>query len=208
VSQVCELWGTDAGLELGEVSDFCFFLNGELTVDRPNVPVAENQPETVQALQEGNVYRFSYSEQARERWRTDPYWCFDGQLVVRNGKLCDTYWSFGACGESRIVEPSEGTLTFVCNLNDVREIQEYEKRHYMEADVFDLTHHHGHRKRFVVRKGAEPSAERILFEIGAKEFDTLRQMEAAVCSAGRTLVQLGELRARVTTGDLSKKPWW
>jgi hypothetical protein len=159
------------------------------------------------ALRDADVYRFSYSEESRQRWRTDPHWCFDGQLVVRDGRLCDTYWGFDA-GDPRIVKPSEGTLTYVCNLGEVRDIQEHETRWYDAADIFNLTHHHGYRKRFVVKKDAVPSFQRMLEEVAIREREVRERMESAVRSAASDLLQLGGLRAKLEAGDMTRKPWW
>jgi hypothetical protein len=158
-------------------------------------------------LKEGDVYRFHYSEAASQRWRTDPLWCFDGQVVVRKGRLCDTYWGFDA-SEPRIVTPSEGEMVFVCNLGDVRYVKHYETRQYDGGDVFNLSHQHGCYKLFAVRKDAQPSANRMLMEIRIKEDAVRQEMESTVRHAAFTLVQLGEMRARIEAGDLSKTPWW
>lgn len=162
-------------------------------------------------LNEGDVFTFSYSQAERDKaaqgWAGSLHHCFDGQLVVRNGKLCDTFWGFEA-SEPRIVRPDQGELTFVCNLNDVREIREYETRQYDAADVFNLTHHHGHHKRFAVRKNATTSGTRMLEEIRMKRSVTEDEMKRAVASAASTLFMLGELQARIEAGDLSKHPWW
>ncbi len=158
-------------------------------------------------LREGDVFRFTYSDTECAKSTADLRWCVDGQVVVRDGRLCDTYWGFDA-SEPRIVRPDQGTLMFVCNLNDVREIKDYEARHYDEADVFNLTHHHGYRKRFVVRKDAQPSAERMLREIDAKAEAVRKDLESATRSALWDYRRLGELRARIESGDISQKPWW
>jgi hypothetical protein len=176
---------------------------------RKDKSVSEKQGTTESVeLREGDVYRFRYSEAERTRWRTDPYWCFDGQLVVQNGVLVDTYWGFDGFSDRRVVKPHEGELIFVCNLNDVRDIKEYEVRHFDESDIFNLTHHAGHRKRFVVKKDAAVSSERMLDEVRKKERAVREEMELACRSAASDLVRLGELRARIEAGDLSRKPWW
>lgn len=167
--------------------------------------------ETAIELREGDVYRFSYSQAEREKaaqgWAGSLSHCFDGQVVVRNGRLCDTFWGFDA-GEPRIVKPEQGELTFVCNLNDVRDVREYETLQYAESDVFNLTHHHGHHKRFAVPKDAKPSAARMLDEVRRKRHAVEDEMRRAVQSGAAELFQLGELQSRLEAGDLSKTPWW
>jgi len=165
--------------------------------------------EIKQAFNEGDVFRFAYSDAERERRGRDgrdPNWCFDGQVIVRNGRLCDTYWSESI--DPRTVTPEEGALTFVCNLAEVVDIQSYEVIHYDEADVMDLTSHRGHRQRFVVRKGTQTSVKRMLAEVTKKEHALIAEMESSVRLCGHTLAQLGGLRARLETGDASLRPWW
>lgn len=153
-------------------------------------------------LREGDVFRFSYSEAERAK-RFEPHHCFDGQVVVRGGKLCDTYWGFDG-NEPRIVTPEQGELRFLCNLGDVRDIRPHEERHYAPEDVFNLSYQHGCYKRYVVNKGAAPNAERMLKEIAEKMHDTERQIQ----SACRSLMELAVVKSRIEAGDLSRKPWW
>lgn len=153
-------------------------------------------------LKEGDVYRFRYSDEVRKQWRTDPNWCFDGQLEVKNGKLVDTYWR--SSGDARVVKLTEGAFVFVCNLNDVREIRESETLQYDEADVFNLSYQHGCYRRFVVRKDAKPSAERMLEEVRKKQAEVRAEIDYAI----RTLGDLDVMRHQLESGDLSRKPWW
>lgn len=156
---------------------------------------------------EGDVFRFSYSQAERDKaaqgWAGSLNHCFDGQVVCRDGKLCDTYWGFDA-GEPRIVTPAHGELTFVCNLADVRDIREYETRWYDAADVFNLSYNHGCHKRFVVKKDAQPSAARMIEETRKKEAEIRHNIEHGM----RTLCDLAVLRHKLETGDVSSKPWW
>ena len=161
-------------------------------------------------FREGDVYRFAYSEAERERankgWSGSLHHCFDGTVVVRGGKLVDTYWDNS--NQGRVVTPEQGTLTFVCNLNDVRQVKEYETLQYDGADVFDLRYNHGCIKRWMVRKDAVPSKERMLAEVHKKRAAEEEKMALAIRSTMNTLFQLGELQARLEAGDLSRKPWW
>lgn len=161
----------------------------------------------VQALTEGDVYNFTYSDAERARTRMDLNWCFDGQVVVRNGRLCDTYWGFNS-GESRIVTPEQGTLTFVCNLNDVIEIQHYQTRRYDDADVFNLSHQHGCHKLFVRRKDAQPSATKMLAQIDDRMREVRHEAERAVRSALCDIELLTAQRAKVEAGNLEVHLGW
>lgn len=172
------------------------------------VSVSVHAPKLPHAIREGDVFRFSYSEAERKKaGGYDLNWAFDGKVVMRDGKLCDTYWGYSN-GDPRIVRPDQGELTFICNLNDVRDVREYETLQYDEADSFNLSYNHGCNKRFVVRKDAKPSAARMLDEVRKKEHAVRQEMESAVRHGATTLVQLGEMRAQLEVGDLSKTPWW
>ena len=161
-------------------------------------------------LREGNVYRFSYSEAEREKankgWSGSLHHCFDGTVVVRNGRLVDTYWD--SSNQGRVVTPEQGTLTFVCNLNEVRKVAEYETLQYDEADVFDLRYNHGCIKGWMVRNDAKPSAKRMLDEVRKKLNAVEKELQRAVNSAATDMFMLGELQARLESGDMSRKPWW
>lgn len=158
-------------------------------------------------LREGDVYHWRYTDARLKRFTLggDPYWCTDQQAVVRDGKLLDTYWSFGRCGDSRVIDPADVDLTFVCNINDVREVRhESETKPYGESDVFNLSYQHGCYKKFAVRKGAERSADRMLREIAAK----VEALNSDITFAKRNLEHLAEMRAQVEAGDLSPSIWW
>ncbi len=160
---------------------------------------------TLPRLNEGDVFHFRYSQAEWKRANGhDLNWCFDGQVVFRKGQLCDTYWGYDSFSEQRIVKPEQGELTFICNLAEVEPIREYETLHYAEADVFNLSYNHGCHRKFVIRKGAQPSAERMLEAVRAKEAETRREIESSV----RTMGDLAVLRHRLESGDVSRKPWW
>ena len=161
-------------------------------------------------LTEGDVYRFRYSQTERDKtaqgWAGSLDHCFDGTVVVRDGKLVDTYWDNS--NQGRVVTPEQGTLTYVCNLGEVRQVKEYETLQFDEADVFDLRYNHGCIKRWMVRRDAKPSAKRMLEEVRKKRSAVEKELDSAINHAASTLFQLGELQARLEAGDLSRKPWW
>ena len=105
--------------------------------------------ETTIEPKDGDVYRFSYNElawvRAKKYGHGDLHWCFDGQLVFRDGLFCDTYWGLswrGTDGRHFTVAEAmtSGTLSRVCNLNDVEKIREDEYPLYAEGDAFNLSH--------------------------------------------------------------------
>lgn len=118
-------------------------------------------------MKSGDVYRFTWKDQARPG--QDPYWCFDGQLVAvpHNGGLLlvDTYWGFGEVGgetgKTFTLERAFeiGNLEFVCNLGDLEPAQRHEVRYYDEADLFDLSYQHRCYFKLMKRKGAKKSRE-------------------------------------------------
>lgn len=124
-------------------------------------------------LKLNDVYRFVYNQEILEKTH-DPYWCFDGQLVVKQDKngniyLEDTYWSFydkenntfKNMGYSKRFSLEEllkqGQLFYKCNLDNVEIISEYDTKYYADEDIFDLSYQHGCKKLFVKRKGAQKS---------------------------------------------------
>lgn len=117
-------------------------------------------------LRVNDVYQFQYHQEIREKL-VNPYWCFDGQLVVRqNSKgekyLEDTYWNTGNNRRFTLEEALEqGTLRFICNLDEVESITKYEFENYYDAeDTFDLSHQHGHYPAYFKKKGAKISIKR------------------------------------------------
>jgi hypothetical protein len=173
-----------------------------------SVSVSVHAPKLPHDAKEGDVFRFSYSQAEREKaaqgWAGSLNHCFDGQVVYRKGQYVDTYWSFGECGDGRVVRPDQGELTFVVNLADVEPIRSYEALHYDEADVFDLSYQHGCYKKLMIRKGAQPSAARMIIEVRKKE----ASLRAEIEFAQRNLCDLAVLRHRLESGDVSRKPWW
>lgn len=180
-------------------------------------------------FKEGDVFRFRYSEEARQRAKNglghgDLHWCFDGQLIFNGQVLLDTYWiSCKYEGSRRVsfqltawdsvrqmsVEKAEadGTLTFVCNLNDCEPIDQGEFPLYAGGDAFDLTHQHGCYKFFLRRKGAMPDAGKVRAEIDRQlekrreEMEyARRRFEAAHKDAMRLCAELteGKVVTRVT----------
>lgn len=165
---------------------------------------------------EGDVFTFRYSSEAIEKARTgfgrgDLSWCFDGQLIVdHHGRLVDTYWGTGdgRVFENRAAAESQGTLTFVCNLADVDVVPEYKTRRFDPADVFDLTSHKVHRKKFCVRKGAVPNQAVMLAAIDAKLVRVADEFDTATRRAKWDTENLKKQRQAVADGDLSQELGW
>jgi hypothetical protein len=160
-------------------------------------------------MREGDVFRFHYSAQSWERAKHgfgDLNWCFDGQLFYERGMLHDTYWGFRVHNDSgRRFTPAEaeaqGTLTFVCNLNDVRDVPEHQWIQYDEADRFDLRHQNGCYKRFVVKKGANRSVEVRLQVLRERVAAAQRAVESAQRNAYFIVERCTEQRLRLEAGE-------
>lgn len=119
-----------------------------------------------------DVYRFCYNDEWKRKI-FDPNWCFDGQLIVkeRNGKLYleDTYWNSGENKTFTLEETLEkGTLTFICNLDDVVECRECDTQYYADEDVFDLSYQHYCYEKYYIKKDAKRSAEKMKYVLNDK----------------------------------------
>ena len=126
-------------------------------------------------VKEHDVFLFRYSDEYRESHnKVDLNWCFDGKLIAHDydGKimLVDTYW--GVASESRRFTVEEalekGELHFLCNLDDVETIKEYEICYYGRENVINLSSQHGCRERYVVKKNAKRSKDSMVNHIKEK----------------------------------------
>lgn len=165
-------------------------------------------------VREGDVFRFSYSDAYRQKANGhDLHWCFDGQLIVQaNGRLVDTYWgSPGVDGRQWATfadAERDGTLTFVCNLHDVDVVEEYITRAYAAEDVFNLTSHHGYRRKFAIRRGAIPVQALMLQRIDARIQEIQENAKCVARAAEFDVEWWTKERAKVEAGDISVKLSW
>lgn len=160
---------------------------------------------------EGDVFRFSYSPESWEQARRglghgDLHWCFDGQLIYRDGLLCDTYWGLTWGGDNgrhfTLAEAqARGTLTFMCNLQDVEKIPDYDFGLYVDGDAFNLSHQHGCYKYFVKRKGAKKSVELMLAALDAKVTAAKDAIERAARHLEFAVETRDRLRPRIEAGE-------
>ena len=132
-------------------------------------------------LKLNDVYKFNYNI-IWSRKIFEPYWCFDGQLIVRkrNGKLYleDTYWFSGENRTFTLEEALEkGNLTFVCNLDDVKECRECDIQYYDDKDIFNLSYQKGCYKKYCIRKGAKRSADKMKTVLNEKIAESKRKIE-------------------------------
>lgn len=150
-----------------------------------------------------DVFRFQYHVVEGER---DRYWCFDGKLIARPDgdgiRLVDTYWTSGD-GRSFTPEEAEkrGVLTFVCNLDEVEAVEEYEVPNYAPENIFNLSYQHGCYKRFVKRKGAAHSRDAMLKHLGEQMEKAKRDLNSAAWSIERIARDIERVR---TATDLER----
>lgn len=159
---------------------------------------------------DGDVFRFSYSaeswEQAKRGICGDLNWCFDGQLVYCDGLLCDTYWGLNWRGDNgryfKLADAlAKGILTYVCNLNDVEPIRDYEYELYAEGDAFNLSYQHGCYKHFVKRKGAKKDKSLMLAKLHAKVTDARKAIESASRDLEYAVERREQLTPRIEAGE-------
>lgn len=113
-------------------------------------------------LKEGDVYKWYYKNDAEYRRNNSStaYWCMDNRCVVKNGELVDTYWEgvnslLRTSSNSTILDPEKVDLEFICNLNDIEFIKEYQIEDYDK--IYNLSHQKGCYKVFAIDKDAEVS---------------------------------------------------
>lgn len=111
-----------------------------------------------------DVYSFRYKpEYLKEKQISEPYWCFDGQLIVIQRKyglvLEDTYWSSDNKKFTLEEALKIGELTFKCNLDDVEKISKNDLKYYDEKDIIDLSYQHHCYDNYAKKKGAEKNKD-------------------------------------------------
>lgn len=153
---------------------------------------------------ENDVFNFRYKpEEAKKRF--EPYHCFDGTLVVKkysDGKifLVDTYWG-GA--DSRTFTPEQaieqGDITFLCNLDEMVDIKEWETLYYDDADIVKMYIHKGYRNRYLIKKGTQRSQAKMLQSIKQK----IEDEHSNIRSAEYSLKQHKETLKKIEAGDTS-----
>lgn len=156
-------------------------------------------------LKLNDYYTFRYNEIETKRI-FEPYHCFDGKLIVKENHkkeliLVDTYW-LSSDNRTFTLERAlnEGTLEFVCNLDDIEEIKQYELIYYADEDLFNLSYQHGCYKRYAKRKGALRSREKMLRIIKER----ISEAEYKLRSAQSSIEQLNKVYKEVEDGDINK----
>ena len=148
-------------------------------------------------LKLNDVYRFCYNKIWIEKIFM-PDHCFDRQLIVRGDEnglyLRDTYWGSGE-GKSFTLEEAlkKGILTFVCNLDDVEEIKEYDTQYYADGDIFDLSSQHHCYRKFYIKKGVSRLSEKMKAVLNEKITKSKHEIEWETFQIKRNEEKLQEL---------------
>jgi hypothetical protein len=176
------------------------------------IPTCDNTGLATVQFKVNDVFSFRYNEEETKK-RFEPYHCFDGQFIVKqreNGELylMDTYWASKYDGfkhwsdyKWKTIEDAQkqGTLTFICNLDEVEEIQEHDLQYYADEDLFNLSYQHGCCKFYVKRKGAKRSIDKMLQSIRQK----IEDEHSKIRSAENSLKWLNETLKKIEAGDTS-----
>lgn len=160
--------------------------------------------EVVMNIKEGDVFDFRYKENVVGNI-FDPYHCFDGILVARKRLnelwLIDTYWSDSENNRRFSLEKAlhEGDIKFLCNINEMVGIKEYEKVYFNDEDIVELRIHSGYRTLLLIKKGTPRSQLKMIQSINKNIEDAKRRIR----SAESEIERLEENMKKVTNGDTS-----
>jgi len=89
-------------------------------------------------LKIGDIYRWEWKIIPQGM---DPYWCLSRIAIVdTSGKLRDTYWY---SSNNKVLNPSEVDLTFLANMDALKEGRLDAYEHYLESDIVDIRHPNG-----------------------------------------------------------------
>jgi hypothetical protein len=158
--------------------------------------------ETIEAMREGDIFRWRYNEPKDEDRSWGSYHCCSGFAVVRNGRLCDTYWSTGNDGRSFGAEDlPKLDLTRLGNFAELNKSRESEADYYDDADIINLNHANSSRGNFYLRRGAQRSVAKMLQAARNKLEDAESDMRIAASRAER----LREAIARIEAGDTGSR---
>ena len=125
-------------------------------------------------LKVGDHFRWQYDE-TREG---ASYWC-KSQMCVWDGRsFKDLFWSMGTGSESYTLPEDCVLLSFMGNINDYEECNEYQLKYYDDIDILNRCHSN-HSKGwggcFFIKKGAQRSREKIkqglLYKLEESEYN-------------------------------------
>lgn len=153
-------------------------------------------------LKENDVYKFRFNEHELKN-RQYPNHCFDGTLIVKKHSdnrliLEDTYWGSGESKSFTLSKALElGSLTFLCNLDEMLDIKEWETLYYDDEDIVELNIHAGYRNRFLIKKGVQRSQAKMLQSIKQK----IEDEHSKIRHAENSLKLHNEILLKIESGD-------
>jgi hypothetical protein len=154
-------------------------------------------------LKLNDIYKFQYNEKYCKQL-FEPYHCFDGQLIVRQGNagdlyLEDTYWSSGGNKTFTLDQALvKGILEFICNIEEIEKIGESEMNYYANEDLFDLSKQHHCYNEYYKRKGAKKcpvKMERVLIR-------KIEKIEHNISWENSQLIRVKEDLGKLRNGDI------
>lgn len=154
--------------------------------------------EVLEKLREGDIFRWSYRDPGDDRQYGRYHCCSCIAVVHKNGRLYDTFWH-GSDNKSFGVEDlPKLELTRLGNFSDLEKAPEYKQEYYDDSDCVNLTHSNSSRDNFYLRKGAQPSAAKMLETARHK----LERCESDIRGAMWRAEQLRLAIAKIEAGDL------
>lgn len=155
-------------------------------------------------IKENDVFNFRYNTEEAKK-RIAPYHCFDGILIATKYgetdlRLVDTYWYSVENITFTLEEAIEkGSLTFLCNLDEMLDIKEWETLYYDDEDIVELNIHAGYRNRFLIKKGVQRSQAKMLKSIKQK----IEDEHIKIRYAENSLKLHNETLKKIEAGDTS-----
>lgn len=149
-------------------------------------------------MRDGDVYHWRWKDDERDAdcgpFRA--YHCYSQIAVVKNGELCDTFWS--DCSGAKVLDPSEIILDLRGNINDMSEIPEWEMPYYRPEAVVDMRHSNNSRAPIYLKAGAKRDAGVMLERVREKQREAERNIEFAQ----RRIKDMMEQERLILAGDL------
>jgi len=150
-------------------------------------------------MKERDYYSFRYNTEYTQN-AFEPYHCFDGRLIAKKDSsgriiLVDTYWISSSNRTFTWKEAkTQGSLEFICNLNNVDDTHEGNLIYYSDRDIFDLSYQHGCYKKYAIRKGADRSKTKILSVLKNKITDAEWKIASSKREIETALKNIGEIK--------------
>ncbi len=153
-------------------------------------------------MKERDYYLFNYNAEHTQN-AFEPYHCFDGRLIAKKvgGRiiLVDTYWGSSSNRTFTWKEAkTQGSLEYICNLDNVDDLHKASRIYYSDRDIFNLSSQHGCYEKYAIRRGAKKSKTKMLSVLKQKISDaksTIGFSEREIQSALKNIeeIKIGNL---------------